>query len=245
MPQDVGYEEAVEKMREDFRAQQSRGLSSWWLDGDVCLPSGALLKWVPEWELWSENLGDRLCALNERHRNSICDVLDAGLFDRPCLSSLLSVVDRSESPIEADLGIALLHACGMMRRNAKLGMRRVMQLEQQVEVSVDGEVIARLDFCLFSYLSDMSARGVISATPPDSVLAIECDGHDFHEKTKAQALRDKGRDRHLLSHGINTIRFVGSEIYRDPVACAGEAASLLVGLEERMAGSNGPLAGKV
>ncbi len=51
-------------------------------------------------------------------------------------------------------------------------------------------------------------------------VAIECDGHDFHEKTKEQAARDKKRDREILAAGYPVMRFTGSEIFRDAVACA-------------------------
>lgn len=44
-------------------------------------------------------------------------------------------------------------------------------------------------------------------------IAIECDGHDFHERTKAQAQRDKSRDRVLQARAIPVFRFTGSEIY--------------------------------
>lgn len=47
-------------------------------------------------------------------------------------------------------------------------------------------------------------------------IAVECDGHDFHEKTKAQAQRDKKRDRDLQSIGWNVARFTGSEIFNTP-----------------------------
>ena len=50
-------------------------------------------------------------------------------------------------------------------------------------------------------------------------LAIECDGHVFHEKTKEQAQRDKKRDRDLLLAGVQTIRFTGSELFKDPAGC--------------------------
>lgn len=54
-------------------------------------------------------------------------------------------------------------------------------------------------------------------------IVIECDGHDFHEKTKEQAAHDKARDRDLQSRGYRVFRFTGSEIHRDPVACVYEA----------------------
>ena len=53
----------------------------------------------------------------------------------------------------------------------------------------------------------------MSDCEPFCLIAVECDGHEFHEKTKQQAARDKARDRD---------RFTGSEIWKDPGACADE-----------------------
>jgi very-short-patch-repair endonuclease len=58
-------------------------------------------------------------------------------------------------------------------------------------------------------------------------VAIECDGHDFHEKTKEQAKRDKQRDRNLLALELPTLRFTGSEVYADPFKCVREAMDLV------------------
>jgi very-short-patch-repair endonuclease len=51
-------------------------------------------------------------------------------------------------------------------------------------------------------------------------LVVECDGHQFHEKTKEQVSRDKKRDRDLQTAGYKVFRFSGSEISNDPIACA-------------------------
>lgn len=53
-------------------------------------------------------------------------------------------------------------------------------------------------------------------------IVVECDGHDFHERTKEQARRDKQRDRYLQSKGYRVLRFTGSEIWADAEACADE-----------------------
>lgn len=58
-------------------------------------------------------------------------------------------------------------------------------------------------------------------------LIVECDGHDFHEKTKKQAMRDKKRDRALMAHGFHVMRFTGSEIWGNPLGCAKEALSFI------------------
>jgi very-short-patch-repair endonuclease len=58
-------------------------------------------------------------------------------------------------------------------------------------------------------------------------IVVECDGHDFHERTKSQARRDKQRDRFLQSKGYKVLRFTGSEIWADPEQCAEEVTSHL------------------
>lgn len=76
----------------------------------------------------------------------------------------------------------------------------------------------RVDFLLIAKFNE---------APPVRLVAVECDGHDFHQKTKQQAARDKSRDRELLLGGVPVLRFTGSEIYADASACADEIASLI------------------
>lgn len=64
-----------------------------------------------------------------------------------------------------------------------------------------------------------------------SPLIVECDGHDFHEKTKEQARRDKARDRYLVSQGYRVLRYTGSEIYNNPEGVAHEILSVLLNLK--------------
>lgn len=59
---------------------------------------------------------------------------------------------------------------------------------------------------------------------------IECDGHDFHERTRQQAQRDKARDRYLIGKGYRVLRYTGSEIYRDPDAVWDEIIKIVLGL---------------
>lgn len=58
-------------------------------------------------------------------------------------------------------------------------------------------------------------------------VVVECDGHDFHERTKEQAARDRSRDRALQAVGYTVFRFTGSEICRDPIKCAEEVLNIL------------------
>lgn len=61
-------------------------------------------------------------------------------------------------------------------------------------------------------------------------IAVEVDGHDFHERTKEQAQRDKERDRNLTAAGWHPIRFTGSEVYRDPDRAASDVHRMLTQL---------------
>ena len=50
-------------------------------------------------------------------------------------------------------------------------------------------------------------------------IVIECDGHDYHERTKEQAKRDRVMDREIQSLGYKIFRFTGSEIWKSPSDC--------------------------
>jgi very-short-patch-repair endonuclease len=60
-------------------------------------------------------------------------------------------------------------------------------------------------------------------------LIVECDGHDFHERTKEQAKRDRSRDRLAQCQGIPILRFTGSEIWNDPLGCGYQVGEYLDG----------------
>lgn len=74
------------------------------------------------------------------------------------------------------------------------------------------------------------------ASMPDKKLVVECDGHEFHERTKEQAKRDRERDRRLQKAGYRVFRFTGSEIWRNAHKCAHEAIDWL--LEQDIARCN-------
>jgi len=75
----------------------------------------------------------------------------------------------------------------------------------------------RVDFLVHAY--DFARHGGRKSWKP---LIVECDGHDFHERTKEQAARDRARDRKFQLRDFGVMRFTGAEIYRDPWACAAQ-----------------------
>jgi len=59
-------------------------------------------------------------------------------------------------------------------------------------------------------------------------MVVEVDGHDFHERTKEQAERDRSRDRHMTADGYLVLRFTGREVYRDVSEVASEIEDILI-----------------
>jgi very-short-patch-repair endonuclease len=89
------------------------------------------------------------------------------------------------------------------------------------------------DFEAVKPICDIQTQHVVAGYRVDLALigpcikvAIECDGHDFHEKTKEQAARDKARDRAITAEGYTLLRFTGSEIWANALACASECLSI-------------------
>ena len=81
----------------------------------------------------------------------------------------------------------------------------------------------RADFAVVTRI----AKWFLPTAPREIKIAVEVDGHDFHEKTKEQAARDKARDRYFAHEGWIVLRFTGSEVYRDPKACVGQIEDLV------------------
>jgi very-short-patch-repair endonuclease len=74
----------------------------------------------------------------------------------------------------------------------------------------------RVDFLVHAYDEEADAW---------KVLVVECDGHDFHERTKEQAAKDRSRDREAQLAGYSVFRFTGSELWRDPWGCAAKVVT--------------------
>lgn len=106
---------------------------------------------------------------------------------------------RCESPIERRLLDAIL-ADGRFEFRGKCWSWGLCYLTLQEQAGP-----YRLDFAV---------------TGPGWKIDIECDGHDFHERTKEQAARDRSRDRELTLDGWTVLRFTGSEIHKNVAMCA-------------------------
>lgn len=95
----------------------------------------------------------------------------------------------------------------------------------------------RVDFVLHRLIYQPTVSPKIYRGPH---VIVECDGHDYHDRTKEQAQRDKERDRFLQGEGFAVLRFTGSELWRDAMKCAKQAERFIQLRMFEMAGTTAP-----
>jgi very-short-patch-repair endonuclease len=141
--------------------------------------------------------------------------------DERFLSHYDTLAEFSESPIELIFGAALIVA---LHRDIP---------EFEFSFAYGGELPKEGGFWVSSqeeigrYRLDFYVRCERGKSRKPLQIAIECDGHDFHERTKEQARRDRARDRALQLQGIVALRFTGSEIWADADACAAQVVKVI------------------
>ena len=156
------------------------------------------------------------------------DAEDATAFRRLLQSHLATVEDWAwsdldaayetcESPIERKL---LPHL--VLLKPAMLGHRWGSTLDNAVEVLLKPQHEIgdyRVDFA-------MIVRPAFDPRPSLQV-AIECDGHEFHDATKEAAARDKRRANDLQIAGWRLMRFSGRQIHENAAGCAEQVGFLI------------------
>ena len=127
------------------------------------------------------------------------------------LNSLLSVNEKIKSPIEQ------IFFLEWQFQHMFLQNRKYFFFPQFKQAGITGNYI--VDFMVL----DRTYRPLI---------AIEIDGHDFHEKTKEQVRKDKKRERFISKNVTYFLRFSGSEVFRNPERSVNEVIELIEKAEE-------------
>ena len=125
-------------------------------------------------------------------------------------------INNCQSPIEEMLVYPLMNSLDVL--GASVPKVTKVCMSPQVAVKPNGE----------NYILDFGIAVYLDHKEDFLMFAVECDGHDFHEKTKEQARKDKQRERDIMSMGCTVIRFTGSEIYKDPYKCASEVRKIIL-----------------
>lgn len=156
-------------------------------------------------------------------------LIDYGTAQRESWDSFKAV---AQSPIELRLGAYILFMTDGYNRilyeDINPGLQFVTRLFPQHKFGR-----YKVDFC-FRVEVEGRIRHVV----------VECDGHEYHERTKEQAQKDRSRDRWFQANDIKILRFTGSEIYRDAAKCCEEIQGVLGDEVERLLVEAGHIQGK-
>lgn len=129
------------------------------------------------------------------------------------LDNLYLMSYENQSPIEQIYLIALL--------TLKEAVGLQFMIESQYEINCKNKKYF-VDFaiCHYECLGDDLKQ--------DFKLAIECDGYEFHQKTKEQVEKDNKREYDIKMQGFEILRFSGREIYNNPMECAFKTIKYIV-----------------
>lgn len=150
-------------------------------------------------------------------------------FMREHESVFESLVGHGESPIE-ELLIAHLVACRHYESTGGLVPKAVTSAIEWRNPSPLWLTAGGFDVFVQApiIIEDHTYRADFAVFFNDVRAIVELDGHDFHERTRDQASRDKRRDRRFASAGWMVLRFTGSDVHRDADALWSEVERTLI-----------------
>lgn len=161
-----------------------------------------------------------------------------GFFDHSVWAA-----DKCESPIEKRMLIGLI-MCGFGYYSHP---NEVVEKEEWEAEKTHAVILPQWKHAKLKYRVDFMVSLWVPGEPVRPRFIIECDGHDFHERTKEQAARDRKRDRDFAIAGVPFLRFTGSEIVRSLSDCMDQVETFGCNLIEEawvQAGHNLPWRGK-
>lgn len=230
-------------MKNELAQKLMAGLVGYWMDEGLPLSADAITKSPAEQIGEFFRTGSNLKMVPDVTEMAIAGVVACA--NSNCLENIGNInrgLAACESPIEQAIFVSLwtFIQCASGYSNDYIVVRLndgltygkstaddVFIIEPQAKVGdfrVDFRITRRESVPDFDNKDETGMPGVTTA---ETRVIVECDGHDFHERTKEQAAKDRSRDRTLQSVGYTIFRFTGSEIWNDPVKCCREIIDCL------------------
>ena len=124
-------------------------------------------------------------------------------------------LELCESPIEQLLRLELerINLINTIRYNKYID---IIEIQNQAIIDC-GKNRYRVDFLIPVFYKNQGGM----------MFVIECDGYEFHQKTKEQVEQDNKRTRDLQKAGYEIIRFSGTEIWHSSYKCACEIKNII------------------
>lgn len=140
--------------------------------------------------------------------------------------SLCNYEDAFQSPIEALFYIAFDTAhkiCGLSESFPIINDGPFADEENGLRIFTQYNIGPyRADFCAIRNIRD-----VVTPFHKTIKIAVELDGHSFHDKNEKQRRYEKKRDRYFQKQEFKVFRYTGSEIHQNPFNAAVEVLSEL------------------
>lgn len=164
--------------------------------------------------LIDEQLEKSIMELDEQNREKVQESINH--FVR----RIVRVTDQTKSPIEEDLAMEIIES---IEGESEVGGSGVYLVHPQalIELPLNHKETVKYYVDFLITWQSFPGRG------QELKFVIECDGHEFHERTKEQAKKDRRRDRKLIQHGYIPLRFTGQEIYEDAQGCSMEIMDVI------------------
>lgn len=157
-------------------------------------------------------------SLEENYENWLPDKVRTSLVAKSSLHkfSLEESLIDCKSPIEQLLAIELedLKLTNTLKYNPFVD---VVDVKKQEKIKVKDKKYI-VDFLIPVWYKNQGAK----------IFIVECDGYEFHQKTKKQVENDNIRQRNLQEAGYEIIRFSGTEIYHKAHQCALQIKNIIL-----------------
>lgn len=109
---------------------------------------------------------------------------------------------------------------------------RFKDLNDDDRIIADADITVHIQYPVASYRVDFAVEVsmTLNSKTMREWIAVECDGYDWHHKTREQVTRDKAREREIVAAGFKILRFSGTEIHRDCTDAAFQIHKLAVAI---------------
>ena len=146
--------------------------------------------------------------VREKLVDSVRETLDdyVAFYERDLYECMIDC----ESPIEQLMALELYSVNKLF--SSVTSQIEILRIKPQEYIQIEKQTY-KVDFMV------NIAFKILDKYEDDLNLVIECDGYEFHQKTKEQVKKDYERDRLLQMAGYYVLRFGGSEIYNNPFEC--------------------------
>lgn len=147
--------------------------------------------------------------------------------DSPELKKIKFLEDRIHE-IKGEINFLLSKSSPVESPIEEIMYRELLKIKYSVEnILLEMQVTPQAE--IYDYRVDFFVKTIHKTPKYNKKFVIECDGHEWHEKTKEQAAKDKKRDRDIVMKcGYPVIRFTGSEIVNNIAACIDEIVQYII-----------------